>query len=274
MKKVIDASALRSDELREFLCASKRNLAVLTDYSFRESFKGRGETNVRKSYEILAAHTDQVIVLKDTASISHLDPRAKGLQGRLVGTKETADFPRYCKALYSNSPGISDDIRSKQDKANHFFDQSDASTETLRRGMGMIIKGYQPDDIKRLRANQPLSQTLKDKFIGDVARTSALQWRNVNPGRPLPAVADIKYSFLFRYIVCGFTLGLKWAAEGGLEAVQTSRLKNDFTDMTYAAFATFFDGLITRDKKLDEVHRRSVSLLNDLFDIPKPPVNR
>jgi len=40
---------------------------------------------------------------------------------------------------------------------------------------------------------------------------------------------------------------------------------NDYTDMAYAAYATFYDGLLTKDKKLDEIYTFARRLLVRVF---------
>jgi hypothetical protein len=79
MKKVVDASALRTRTLREFLAASPTNVAVLPEMVALESFKGDAVVNLPRSLGILGAFPKQVLVLRPNEEIVRLDPRRKGL---------------------------------------------------------------------------------------------------------------------------------------------------------------------------------------------------
>ena len=63
------------------------------------------------------------------------------------------------------------------------------------------------------------------------------------------------FSFQFRYSLCSYSLALKWIMDGGYDSISNDKLRNDFIDMVYAAYATFFDGIITKDKKLLEIYQ-------------------
>jgi hypothetical protein len=80
MKKVIDASALRTPALRAYLAASPANFAVLPEMAALESFKGDAANNLKRSLEIVGAFPRQILVLKPNEEIVKLDPRRKGLR--------------------------------------------------------------------------------------------------------------------------------------------------------------------------------------------------
>jgi hypothetical protein len=81
------------------------------------------------------------------------------------------------------------------------------------------------------------------------------------------------YSFPFRFALCSYVLALHWAVKGGYRTATVTRLRNDFTDTTYASYATFFDGLITLDRKLNEIYTISEWMLRNLFSPPGDRMN-
>ena len=85
----------------------------------------------------------------------------------------------------------------------------------------------------------------------------------------MPSVKDAMYSFPFRFALCSYALALHWATSAGHQTATVERLRNDFTDATYASYATFFDGLITLDRKLSEFYNISEWMLRNLFFPPK-----
>ena len=58
---------------------------------------------------------------------------------------------------------------------------------------------------------------------------------------------------------------LRWISEGRVENVKPAKLRNDIVDMGYVAYATFFDGILTREKKVQEIYEESCLLLDQVF---------
>jgi hypothetical protein len=51
----------------------------------------------------------------------------------------------------------------------------------------------------------------------------------------------------------------------GIESVRMDRLRNDVVDMTYVAYATLFDGILSNDRKLLEIHEEALFFLRSVF---------
>jgi 2,4-dienoyl-CoA reductase-like NADH-dependent reductase (Old Yellow Enzyme family) len=82
-----------------------------------------------------------------------------------------------------------------------------------------------------------------------------------------PQTAQLHNSFVFRFALCAHLLDLKRIAAGGAKGANPAGLRNDAIDATFAAFATFFDGLITADAKALELHENASFLLKQ-FRLP------
>jgi len=48
---------------------------------------------------------------------------------------------------------------------------------------------------------------------------------------------------------------------GGVGGVKPERLRNDVVDLSYVTYATFFDGLLSKDAKALDVYRDTKELL-------------
>ncbi len=86
---------------------------------------------------------------------------------------------------------------------------------------------------------------------------------------PLPTADNALFSFTFRYAVCAYAMSLKWVADSGYATVKVEKLQNDYIDMVYAAYATFFDGIITHDGKLREIYGLACWMLKSVFGMSK-----
>src|SRR5262245_508539 len=105
MRMVVDSNYLQAPELEEYLKASKRNFAVLTDYVAMEAYKGNSVESITKSMVILCQFPCQVIVLKGTSTICRLKGNRKGLVSRLIDEKQSAGFESFAKAIRLTSNG-------------------------------------------------------------------------------------------------------------------------------------------------------------------------
>jgi hypothetical protein len=56
---------------------------------------------------------------------------------------------------------------------------------------------------------------------------------------------------------------------GGAHQAKPERIRNDLVDVTFAVFATYFDGLLTGDKKIDEIYHETDWVLTHVFVIPE-----
>ena len=52
---------------------------------------------------------------------------------------------------------------------------------------------------------------------------------------------------------------------GGAKNVKSERLRNDVVDMIFAAFGTYFDGIMTSDKKVRLIHDEASYLIKEFF---------
>jgi hypothetical protein len=94
-------------------------------------------------------------------------------------------------------------------------------------------------------------------------------------GKIPPAAHDLPYSFIFRFALCAFLHALHWRVRGGAGDRLAERMRNDVIDVTYAAYALCFDGLLSDDKLVREIYENAEAMLA-LFTkyAPKPPHRR
>lgn len=263
VKKVVDCSGMESAELAQMLAASPSNFAVLSDFCAMEAFS-RG-TKAQALFQILARHPGQTLVLKTTAEISRLRPRAKGLLNRLIDNQETNDFVNYATAVANGNDQIIAHLAEKRNRAKVFLGDLVPAAEALQRHMLEMFKTYTDSDLHALRSEKRVTERFARRIETDVAQETRLLLNNIFGAGRLPRVPDVKYSFPFRFAVCHFALATHWASTGGLHSLPAKNFRNDINDCNCAAHATFFDGLITRDDRLTDVFNLSVKLLRAVF---------
>ena len=71
---------------------------------------------------------------------------------------------------------------------------------------------------------------------------------------------------ILRYAVSAYLLTLQWISDGGPGNVKREKLRNDYVDMHYVAYATFYEGLLTRDAKMKGIYEEICFVLENVFD--------
>lgn len=113
-------------------------------------------------------------------------------------------------------------------------------------------------ELKALRRKELLPNESWFRFTDYVFDTAEALARQQGVG-PLTGEA-LFYSYTFRYALRGLARAVDRISQGGHATTPLQKLMNEYTDMGYAAYATFLDGILTRDEKLKEVHRFATRL--------------
>lgn len=252
MKKVIDANFFQNPLLADYLRSDKRNLVVYLDYACMESYKGNAIKNISKSIEIVSQFPGQVIVLKGTRDIVKLSLSPDGFK-KFEDPIQTGEFNRFClgvkRAVQGDSALASQILRNGQLASTH-FDKLLNDAETIATGIEALSRSFKPDHLKSLRKREKLEPEVIEKIIQDILLLAGFLYRDHPDVDEMPEAAQLPNSYILRYAVSAYLLILRWILDGGPGYVKMEKLRNDFVDMHYVAYATFYDGLLTNDVKM------------------------
>jgi hypothetical protein len=273
MKLVIDSNRLQSEALREFLATSTRNRAVLTDYVAMEAHKGDTLANIYERMAILGDFPRQVVVLKGTRVVCGLRGRTAGLQRRLIDEGQSSEFGVYVRRLRAAQAGNSSYQRQLLERGND-------ATEHLTKMLGDakvvvtiledVTKAFTKDERRLIRLDEPYSPAMVDKVVKTVMYIAASLFKGHPNVTFRPTYKELPNTFIFRASLCMFLMSLHWVAMGGSTDVAPEKMRNDMVDMNIAAYATYFDGLLSADTKARRIHQEARMLLRALFDCPLP----
>jgi hypothetical protein len=270
MRKIIDSNFLQREELRAYL--SVGNYAVLTDYAAMEAYKGDTLASIYRSMEILAQYPKQVIVLRDTQTVCGLNAVGKRLQRLMIDTSQTREFPEYCRHLEAAKRG---DLLLQRQLLAHGREASAHMARMLGDAKGMataidgVAKLHTEAELRILRTRAGYSDTLIAKCINNILVCAASMLGSHPRVTKIPDARHLPDRFIFRVGLCFYLLGLRWISVGGARNVKPERMRNDLVDVNFSAFATYFDGLLTADDKLIELHQEALFWLNTVFFTPR-----
>lgn len=273
MKLVIDSNQLQTQKLREFLARSPENLAVLPDFAAMEAYKGDTLKTIFKSMEVLSDFPTQVLVLNGSAKNCGMRGRVKGLQRRLIDEVQTRGFPEHIRALRLAEAGntrLQAQILELGGSANDHLEKMRIEAVNIRDAIQDLGGKYSKEERRLLRSNDEYTPELTDKLVREVLELAAMIFHDSPLVRKKPTYSELPNTFIFRVTLACYLLGIKRVAKGGFGELSATKLRNDFVDMMFVAYGTFFDGLMSSDKNVNSMFEEVRVLLAGLFDAEIP----
>lgn len=272
---VVDTNQLRDQRLRDYLAQSTYNFAVVPDYTMMEIYKVKTLTSIYASLETLCEFPKQVIALKGTAQISGLSGRPAGLQRRMIDEKQTRDFPGFCADLRQAHSGDAmyqaGIIRLADEATKHLDDVILPHAGTWLSRIDSVVRvTYSESEMKMLRQpNFSIDRSIAIKILRSTFELgySALEHHPARR-RLTRDVMHFKNTFPFRYALCVYMLVVDWIACGGGTKTKATKVRNDLVDAAIAAYATYFDGLLSADGKALYIYDHAMAILSTVLAKP------
>jgi hypothetical protein len=267
--KVVDSNLLRCPRLGKYLAEAPQNCAVLTEYAAIEAYKAETLDTLYRSMKILSQFPKQVIVLKPTQVVFGLSGRCAGLQRRLIDPKQTTGFARFCAYIREAERGnrfVEMQLLDYARAARLEMERLLPDLDEFRAGVEALTKEFTAHELKILsRGDGPFSENMRIKIMGHVVvYAKSLLDRHPRVTK-MPHPAEFPNTFIFRYALCRYLLGLTVISQGGLQQKNPVRLRNDLVDMTFVAYATYFDGILSNEKKVNGIYAGAMFLLKHVF---------
>lgn len=265
-RMVVDTNYLQADELRAYLLESPSNKVIVTPFVELEMLKGDAPVNVIRSTEILAEHPKQVVLTKDPISVVCLKGRRKGMKRRLSGGRRTSTFRKWsrhtrARAKCGDARSLSHIARRAADARDQLADMRQ-NAQTFQQNIDEARNRYTKEELEAFRADN-LTPALIEKIRAHVMEMTQQFFEN-HPDQPTwPPRDDIFHTFTFRFALCARLHAISVIANG--VAKEADKLPNDFIDVSVAAYATCFDGLLSKDKLTQDIYGKARFLLDEEF---------
>jgi hypothetical protein len=119
-----------------------------------------------------------------------------------------------------------------------------------------MAKNFTEAELKALRKHEPITQEMFGKIRSHVLEMAAFLFMSHPHFTELPAARELPYTFIFRYAIAGYLVALRWISVGGAKSAKPEKIRNDIVDAAYAAYATYFQGLLSGPARVPRpVHR-------------------
>lgn len=271
MRKVVDTNFLQTEALRAYLSASTDNYAVITEFAAMEAYKQNAVASICSRMETLCQFPMQVIVLKGALLACGLSGRKAVSPKGLIDQEQTREFPNFCRHLTAAKSGdraIQRQIDEHGREAKAIIERMLQGAQTLSDGIKLLEKTFTPAELKILRQRKRYTPQMREKLIDFILRFMAEFAKQHPSALKIRRRPQIRNTFLFRFALCGYVSSLKRIEEGGVGNVKPEKLRNDVIDVNFSAFATYFDGLLTDDKRANSIYDHAAFLLQEVFPMP------
>lgn len=264
--------------LRAWLGASKDHIVVVTDYAHLEMLKGNALKNILKSTEILAEFPKQVHIVKSITAVSALRGKAKGRKKRMTSGRGTKSFRKWRDKRAHAAEGhqrFEGEILRNGERASKQFADMLENMNGFADNIKDATKEFTDDELGILRCHESVPHAIVLKILGGTLKLADSFFLMHPDIRSQPKLHDVPHTFIFRFALCAFLHALHWRVKGGAEDRLPERMRNDVIDVSYAAYALCFDGILTDDKLANEIYDNGRAML-DLFTehAPKAPRKR
>lgn len=276
-RMVVDKNMLETTELRAWLAQSQENIVIITDYAQLEALKGNAFVNILKSTEIPAKFPGQIQILKPITELSVLKGKKKGLKKRFTSGPATTSFRKWCKTRARAQAGdkrLQQQIIDRGEKAAAQLADMLEDTKGFADNIEDATNQFTDEELGLLRRHEPITSDIAVKIF-DGTMNLALKFFVMHPNfEELPPAQEAPYTFLFRMALCAYLHALRWRVAGGAAGALPERMRNDIIDVMYAAYATCFDGLMSKDKMASELYDNAKFMLENVFLKHLPPSHR
>jgi hypothetical protein len=265
-RKVIDKNMLNSSAfgpVLRYLNSSSRNYVVITDMLVHECMRGKAADNFKSDFRHLAPFSKQLVALKTTPTILHLRARKKGLQKRLICRRQTREIKRGLQQTIENlnTRGPSERFQRFAEYSQRVFHGYRTNSNMMEAFLSEIIHSFPKDEISKIRKRLPVSQEF-GRHLLELIMDIAVDL--FDKEQPLPSLSAITYSFQYRYAIAYICLAIHWRQKGGIANAKAADIQNDPIDLTYVVYATYFDGIFTRDARVREIFEATRSIIAHL----------
>ena len=261
---IADSNFLGKPALRVYLSESRSNRIALTEEVLVEMHKDAPADNIRRSLEVARGFPNQVIVLRGVTGIYGMPIHSAADARKLIHQRQTTGFAQwYDDVLQSEHDQLMRDLLAEtQKQAQAQITEIAASVVHIQPIFRDIKKRFNQDELTQMRKRLPYARGTQNKLLDIMyAMSHALFLQsNVSESKfPTLNVHAFRY-FIYRYAMCMTLLYTRWVHKGNLSD-DSDKLVNHVMDMHIAAQGTFFDGVLSDDKILVDVHKEARFLL-------------
>lgn len=268
MEYVVDSNYLTAPELDDFFKKSPNNKVVITSDLQNEASQTVDIETIRGLTKTLTKYPKQVISLKSTATICGLSGRSKGLKRRLIH-KDSSEgfvaFSNFMDAEHQNDSEMTNILLQDAHIKKEIVGSIKSDASSYLRAFANTERLFSESEVLTIRKNQPLKKETIQKFYNLVIALASQRFKEIPNRGKWPANKEWPNLFLFRLSLFHTLYFLNWIVKGSPKHLNLEKIGNDLIDLNFCTYATYFDGLLTKDKRCKKVFEEGNVLLETMI---------
>lgn len=267
MIKIIDVGYLRDARVEAYLKDNANNLLAFTDFACMEALKGGVLSNIKNSLKIVAKYANQILILKCLPEIMKVDYNSENYKETFIDADQTLIFPEFCiKIVESDGSDIEfeKDLLKRSRKATECLNEKIKGAALVFEGITAFNQEVDQNFLEYVRSGEKWTINEYQYACAQVLELCKILFeKNINNTK-LPEKENFINHYIFRSILSGYLLVLKWLTDHGWKSYPDVKMRNDVVDMSYVAFATYFDGVLSNDKKINSIYPKVIEFIGFL----------
>lgn len=267
---VLDQNYLRSNDLKALIVKEPKAKFVLPDVALLEMCKGdKWRETMQGSLKTIALVPGRVMQSMSVGEGLNFElNNMKSIEGRLL-PKELTKFVRSLMRDVADSnhsgPGVSRiflGIKQAQDEIKNNELDHGKNQLSLKTRTSIIKSALGADRLKELK-NETIPDESRLGIIHSVSN-DLIRTFLANEGHSQNRVRSFLKTkpLMLRFYLLSVRHAFEWAKNGGLESLPAERVTNDIFDQEYVAIASFFDGIKSRETRVNEADKDLRRLLS------------
>lgn len=266
---VVDQNYLRTTALRDILVEKPHLRLVLPDLALLEITKSdKRELTVQKSLEIIADNPSRIFVSRAMSECLRYElTTARSVGGHFLSRPATIFLRQVLLAVKTNVSNdqyrrVIEDLENRLAGLKKDYLSHDENKSRSLELVDQTVKAMSAEFAKRIRSSSATHEE-RIEFVGEKA-TFLLEGVLADYGFSRGKVmAFIKTKpMLVRYFYVKLWTCLVWEEQGRLEGLGAEKVSNDLLDHEYVLAATFFDGVLSDDTKVNDAYQAVTRLLS------------
>jgi hypothetical protein len=191
----------------------------------------------------------------------------------MIDRDQTRSFPEWCEHLAQALAGdnhLQRQILENGAEADAHLKRMRDDNDNYGENLVAMSKNYSDAELKALRKHESISKETFVKIQNRVLEMAAFLFAAQPNFTELPPARELPYTFIFRYAMAGYLVALRFIAAGARH-VKPDNIRNDIIDCTYAAYGTYFQGLLSDDAAANEIYADTKVLVGLFLATPPPP---
>jgi hypothetical protein len=235
MIKIIDVGYLRDERVEAYLKDDVNNLLAFTVFACMEALKA--------------------------------DYNSKNFRETFIDKEQTLTFPEFCirvSRVDDSDTEFAKNLLEKSQRATECLDGIADNAALMLKAITAYSREMDKGFLKNIRTGKKWKIDEYQYVCTQVLEACKKIFQKKINETQLPTKENFLNHYIFRYTLSCFLLVLKWLTDRGWTSHPAEKVRNDTVDMSYVAFATYFDGVLSKDKKINSIYPKVIDFLGFL----------